>query len=98
MRIPTPDSTPDSKSAATRFSRREAFRSIAALTAATAAPSSSRQVAAPSDASQRIVFSEAHAVVEIATGRVRGYSEDSIHTGRSPKVPKRERAAAQRRR
>ena len=75
MKIPTPDS----KSATTRFSRREAFKSIAAL-AAVGPAASGQQMAAQSGTKPRIVFSDTNAVVEIATGRIRGYSDDGIHT------------------
>ena len=75
MKIPTPDSN----SATTRFSRREAFMSIAAL-AAVGPAASGQQVAAQSGPKPRIVFSDTNAVVEIATGRIRGYSDDGIHT------------------
>lgn len=74
MAIPTSDS----RSNGTRFSRREVFKSIAAVAAV--GPTSGRGVAAQSGTRPRIVLSDANAVVEIATGRIRGYSDDGIHT------------------
>jgi para-nitrobenzyl esterase len=53
---------------------------VSALVAATAASVQDRTVTAQSSSAPRIVFSDTNAVVEITSGRIRGYTERGIHT------------------
>src|SRR4029453_7156094 len=60
--------------------RRDVFKSAAALVAATSIPLLSGETPAESKELARIVFSDAHAVVEITGGKIRGYTEGGVHT------------------
>jgi para-nitrobenzyl esterase len=59
--------------------RRDVLKSAAALFSAGIVPGLESQTSAQSRDQGRIVFSDANAVVETATGRVRGYSDGDIH-------------------
>src|SRR5687767_6163876 len=64
----------------THIGRRQAFKSVAALVAATSTPVLDRKVMAQSRSAPRVVFSDTNAVVEITSGRIRGYTEGGINT------------------
>jgi para-nitrobenzyl esterase len=69
-----------SEISATHLGRRQAFKSVAALVAATATPVLDRRITAQSRSVPRVVFSDTNAVVEITSGKIRGYTEGGIHT------------------
>ena len=64
----------------TVLGRRDVFKSAAALIAATSAPALVRETIAQSKDLGRIVVSDTNAVVEIVSGKIRGYTEGGIHT------------------
>ena len=64
---------------ATVLGRRDVLQSAAALIAATSAPPLGRETISQSNQIDRIVFSDTNAVVEIATGKIRGYTEGGVY-------------------
>jgi para-nitrobenzyl esterase len=61
------------------LARRDVLKSAAALASAGIMPGLEPQAIAQSRDRSRIVFSDTNAIVETATGRVRGYSNGDIH-------------------
>jgi len=60
--------------------RRDVFKSAAALIAAAASPALDQEAIAQSKSRARVVFSDANAVVDTGGGKVRGYTDNGIHT------------------